>query len=36
MKTFPNARYVDASDLVDRIKVIKSAGGAWNWSAARR
>lgn len=24
MKTFPNARYVDASELVDRIKVIKS------------
>ena len=24
-RTFPNARYVDASDMVDRIKVIKSA-----------
>jgi Xaa-Pro aminopeptidase len=24
MKTFPNARYVDASEMVDRIKVIKS------------
>ena len=24
-RTFPKARYVDASDLVDRIKVIKSA-----------
>ena len=25
MKKFPNARYVDASEMVDRIKVIKSA-----------
>ena len=25
MKKFPHARYVDASEMVDRIKVIKSA-----------
>ena len=35
MKKFPQARYVDASELVDRIKVIKSAGGAGAGQARR-